>query len=105
MPKYAGILSAFGLALADVIYEKQETVGKSFTPENIPYIDEHLEKLEQHCRAHLQEQQNFSEIQTQVYLHLRYEGTDCALMCQPSETTESEGTSKYGDFLETFIQK
>ena len=28
VPRYAGILSAFGLALADVVYEKQEPAGK-----------------------------------------------------------------------------
>lgn len=32
VPRYAGILSAFGLALADVVYEIQEPAGKELSP-------------------------------------------------------------------------
>ena len=31
VPRYAGILSAYGLALADVVYERQEPAGKELT--------------------------------------------------------------------------
>lgn len=40
VPKYAGILSAVGIFLADVVHEMQEPVGKPFISGNIRHLFE-----------------------------------------------------------------
>ncbi|XP_057652765.1 5-oxoprolinase isoform X1 [Diorhabda carinulata] len=102
--KYAGILSAYGMALADVVHEAQESSALVYSPENFSYFDKRLFALEEQCRAELL-QQGFDEnqITLEPYLHLRYEGTDCALMCGPAKT---ENTSpKHGDFMKSFLDR
>ncbi|KAF4532075.1 hypothetical protein B566_EDAN013405, partial [Ephemera danica] len=82
--KYAGILSAYGMALASVVHEAQEPCAKTYTQENFSYLDERLSALEVECRERLLSQGLTKEqIRTEPFLHLRYEGTDCALMCGP----------------------
>lgn len=51
--------------------------------ENFAFLDERLEILSNKCRQ-LLKGRGFSneDIEIEPYLHLRYEGTDCALMCQ-----------------------
>ena len=40
--KYAGILSAFGMALADVVHEEQEPSALKYTPTSLPDINKRL---------------------------------------------------------------
>lgn len=40
-------------------------------------------------------------IETTPYLHLRYERTDCALMCTPA-VKEGRGKCSHGDFEKAF---
>jgi len=50
-------------------------------------------------------QQGFSDGQlyTEPFLHLRYDGTDCALMCFANN--DRNPTSVLGDFLSGFLSK
>lgn len=41
--KYAGILSAYGMALADVVHEAQEPCAKIYSIENLQYFQDRLE--------------------------------------------------------------
>jgi len=95
--KYAGILSAFGMALADVVHEEQEPTAIKYNSKAMKEITGRINELEQRCRAKL-ESQGFSEqqIKTEAFLHLRYSGTDCALMCNPGDE---------GDFMKTFLSR
>ncbi|XP_033609037.1 5-oxoprolinase isoform X3 [Cryptotermes secundus] len=104
--KYAGILSAYGMALADVVHEAQEPCAKVYEPESFLYLDERLTVLEKQCEVEL-EKQGFKpeHIHTEAYLHLRYEGTDCALMCTANPSSKSETACKHGDFQKTFLQR
>ncbi|XP_042218072.1 5-oxoprolinase-like [Homarus americanus] len=106
--KYAGILSAFGMALADVVHEAQEPCSKSYVPANFSYLDEHLEALEKECVDYLQGQGfSSSNIVCEAYLNLRYQGTDCALMCTVNKdglSTKSDAC-KYGDFKQAFLER
>ena len=44
-----------------------------------------------------------SDIQTTPFLHLRYEKTDCALMCAPDLSVGGgETSSRHGDFEKAF---
>ncbi|XP_071448499.1 5-oxoprolinase [Hetaerina americana] len=105
--RYAGILSAYGMALADVVHEAQEPCAKVYCSESFAYLERRLDALTLACQEELIHQ-GFTKAQiiTEPYLHMRYEGTDCALMCSPFSTQE-KGTScgKYGDFEEMFLRR
>ena len=96
--KYAGILSAFGMALADVVHEEQVPSAYIYSPENLAHINTVVEELQDKCRVALKSQ-GFSaaQINCEPFLHMRYEGTDCALMCS--------GASNNGDFMTTFLDR
>lgn len=103
--RYAGILSAYGMALADVVHEAQEPCAKVYTEETFSYIDDRLGALTSECIDALTKQ-GFakSEILIEPYLHLRYDKTDCALMCTPNR--KSSGCHpKSGDFLSVFLER
>ncbi|KAK9890948.1 hypothetical protein WA026_013289 [Henosepilachna vigintioctopunctata] len=97
--KYAGILSAYGMALADVVHEAQEPSAKTFTREEFFYFEERFEHLKQQARIRLTEQ-GFSEdsIALEPYLHMRYEGTDCAIMIGVDEMS-------FEAFLNGFLRR
>lgn len=106
--KYAGILSAYGMALADVVHEAQEPCSKTYEPENFLYLNSHLEALEKTCVDSLQ-QQGFSSVNIvcEVYLNMRYQGTDCALMCSSVKDGASSKSNacSYGDFKKAFLER
>ncbi|GAB6023455.1 hypothetical protein CHUAL_008235 [Chamberlinius hualienensis] len=103
--RYAGILSAYGMALADVVHEAQEPCASVYSPENFVYIDDRLNFLKAKCVDELVKQGFTSDqIGTELYLHLRYEKTDCALMCSPAPTASHPHPTS-GDFLQTFINR
>ncbi len=54
--RYAGILSAYGMALADVVHEAQEPCALHYSPENFVKIDERISVLTQQCIEELQRQ-------------------------------------------------
>ncbi|XP_017878802.1 5-oxoprolinase isoform X2 [Ceratina calcarata] len=103
--KYAGILSAYGMALADVVEEAQEPSAEVYEQESFARLDERLDVLTKRVRGKLAAQ-GFpdSHIITEPFLHLRYQGTDCALMCTPKSHTQTNST-KHGDFLATFLER
>lgn len=51
--------------------------------------------------------QGFSdnELHTEPFLHLRYDGTDCALMCAASDNDLVNSNSVNRDFLSSFLTK
>nr|CAI5830275.1 unnamed protein product [Callosobruchus analis] len=102
--KYAGILSAYGMALADVVHEAQEPCAKQYASENFSYFDQRLSALEaQSTDALLKQGFDKDHIVLEPYLHMRYDGTDCALMCAPLKGVD-QGT-KHGDFVKPFIER
>ncbi|CEP11182.1 hypothetical protein [Parasitella parasitica] len=78
--RHSSILSAFGLALADVVHEVQEPSSEKLST-GLPRIQARVSHLEKAAVAELLKQ-GFREkdIVTEIYLNLRYDGTDCALM-------------------------
>lgn len=79
---YAGVLSAFGIGLADVRVIREKAVEKILTDVLLPEIQQILASLE------LEAKQEFANgnkgklkaIQVLQKIHLRYEGTDSALI-------------------------
>ncbi|KAJ7338275.1 hypothetical protein JRQ81_011031 [Phrynocephalus forsythii] len=104
--KHSGILSAYGLALADVVHEAQEPCALAYTPEAYAQLDERIAALERACVEALAAQ-GFarSRISTESFLHLRYERTDCALMCSAKDYPATPGTCRSGDFGAAFAAR
>ncbi|KAI9499601.1 Hydantoinase B/oxoprolinase-domain-containing protein [Zychaea mexicana] len=93
--RHSSILSAFGLALADVVHEVQEPSAEILSAESIPGLQQRVDALVKSCTDELAAKQGFavSDISTEVYLNLRYEGTDCALMTlKPAGSWDFEGS-------------
>ncbi|KAL8570454.1 hypothetical protein ACOMHN_034489 [Nucella lapillus] len=104
--RYAGILSAYGMALADVVHEAQEPCAFVYCPDNFSEIDQRLDHLVMECVDRLMEQGFPRErISTQVFLHLRYHGTDCALMVPTDSFPATPASSRHGDFLASFLDR
>ncbi|XP_059611446.1 5-oxoprolinase [Phlebotomus argentipes] len=106
--KYAGILSAYGMALADVVHEAQEPCGVDFRPVTSDILVERLDTLSAQCVQKLKEQGfQDDQIELEPYLHMRYDGTDCALMCSPKKIHSDDNalSQKYGNFYEAFLER
>lgn len=98
------------MALADVVHETQEPCGLALSESNASKIATRLDYLSKQCHDKLAAQ-GFDDdhIVLEPYLHLRYEGTDCALMCTPLPIQGSDERSvmigAYGDFYATFVDR
>ncbi|CDO93383.1 unnamed protein product [Kluyveromyces dobzhanskii CBS 2104] len=82
--RYSSILSAYGMFLADVVEECREPcsyVLDEDSPETMSLIDEKFNRLLSNCTSALKQQGFTNEtIRVELYLNLRYEGTETALM-------------------------
>lgn len=142
------MLSAYGLALADVVEEVQEPCSLQYEAGSYSKLDRRIEELSQRCDqilskqgfsrslsrikshwkaslfAHLvyhylltNMQQNIiviiitwlclysSQISIEVFLHLRYEGTDCALMITAAGHPSNAHSCRSGDFRTAFTKR
>ncbi|KAF7725319.1 hypothetical protein EC973_009658 [Apophysomyces ossiformis] len=98
--RHSSILSAFGLALADVVHETQEPSAEVLSDQTLPKIQQRVAALVKECTDELS-QQGYANIQTEVYLNLRYEGTDCALMTlQPADSWDFQS-----EFVNLYTQE
>ncbi len=79
---YAGVLSAYGMGLADTTATRQLAVEKILTNKRMPEIQVSAKQLQNECNDEL-EQQEIKSLDCQAVwrLHLRYEGSDTALSC------------------------
>ena len=102
--KYSGILSAYGIALADVVEDEQEPCNLLYTEDNFSYIDGRIDTLSQKCIGKL-ENKGFSmvDIEISTFLHLRYTSTDHALMCEANEIAKN--SCKLALYKETFLSR
>ncbi|KAK7941231.1 uncharacterized protein PG986_013618 [Apiospora aurea] len=98
--RYSSVLSAYGMALADVVDERQEPESKVWK-EDKSVIDElktKVEKLKDKSRQALVDQGfSDSEVVFEEYLNMRYRGTESALMI-------IKPTDKDWDFGEAFVK-
>ena len=87
--KYSSVLSAYGMALADVVDERQEPESKVWSESGDVKTDlkKKMADLKERSKAQLKEQ-GFGDdnIYFEEYLNLKYHGTESALMIvKPSE--------------------
>jgi 5-oxoprolinase (ATP-hydrolysing) len=79
--KYSSVLSAYGLALADVVNELQEPAAMFYNSSTHGVLREKLEGLVSRSTDDLVSQAFKPEnIKHELYLNMRYEGSDTALM-------------------------
>lgn len=73
---------------------------------NFHLLDERLDALSAQCRDELKSQ-GFDEdcIGTTPFLHLRYDGTDCALMVSADHHPASDQSCRHGDFKAAFVER
>uniref|UniRef100_A0AAQ5Y3H5 5-oxoprolinase, ATP-hydrolysing n=1 Tax=Amphiprion ocellaris TaxID=80972 RepID=A0AAQ5Y3H5_AMPOC len=106
--KYSGVLSAYGLALADVVEEVQEPCSLQYEQHSFGELDRRVEQLSKRCHDTLCARgftRSDGQITTEVFLHLRYEGTDCALMVTADGYPSNNQSCRAGDFRSAFTKR
>ena len=100
---FAGILSAYGIRLADAVIGEQVHYGNLFTNENMIDINTRLKKLGVQAKEKLNKDGFLDkQIELTPYLNLRFKGTDTALFIPGSKldiggndnTNDNENESK-----------
>ena len=78
---YAGVLSAYGMGLADQTFMREQAVEAPFAADEMAGLEALAARLAQEARAALAAQgAEPEEIEIRHMLHLRYQGTDTALI-------------------------
>ena len=92
--RFAGILSAYGIGLADTVAEKQQPAAEILSDNTLPGLIDTLSSLQQETEQELANQGiSGKAVQSLHYLNLRYQGTDTPMMIeQPSDN----------DFIQAF---
>ena len=92
--KYSSVLSAYGLALAEVVKESQEPVAADYESSQ-ERLQAHFGDMTKAATADMEEQGfRADQVRHEKYLNMRYEGSDTSLMI-----LQPEGSS---DFLSEF---
>jgi 5-oxoprolinase (ATP-hydrolysing) len=94
IPCYSSILSAYGMALADVVVENQEPSAITFSEQVVPEIKARLESLSSKGSQGLVAQ-GFDAASTEheYFLNMRYQGSDTSLMISVSENVSDAGVA------------
>lgn len=108
--RYSSVLSAYGMALADVVDERQEPESKVWTypSSGVDELKSKMDKLKQKSREALQDQGfEEKEIVFEEYLNMRYRGTESALMIvKPTdEEVQAEFDGRDWDFGSAFVKQ
>jgi 5-oxoprolinase (ATP-hydrolysing) len=94
IPRYSSILSAYGMALADVVVENQEPVALTFSEQALGELTARLETLSAKGSKDL-EGQGFSTdlVEHESFLNMRYQGSDTSLMIPKPEKLSEFGAA------------
>lgn len=101
--RLCGILSAYGMGLADVVEEAQEPYSAVYGPDSVIEASRRETILLKQVKSKLQ-QQGFGEasITSETYLNLRYEGTDTAIMVKKPINDDGSGGDYAAEFVKLF---
>ncbi|WVO12915.1 hypothetical protein L204_100523 [Cryptococcus depauperatus] len=93
--KYSSILSAYGLALADRVYELQEPASDTYSSNSKPMLLSRLDKLGERVSKVLVDA-GFSKdkIKLERILNMRFDGSDTALMISDDRNSDYEDEFK-----------
>ncbi|XP_010259955.1 PREDICTED: 5-oxoprolinase [Nelumbo nucifera] len=104
--RLCGILSAYGMGLADVVEESQEPYSAVYGPESVQEASRREAVLLKQVRQKLREQGFRDEdITTETYLNLRYEGTDSEIMVKRPKSSEGSEDDYATEFVKLFKQE
>ena len=83
---YAGVLSAFGMGLADLRLLREQAIEALLSPDVMPQIDAVLDRLQGEGERAMQDQGvSPRQISCKRRLHLRYRGSDTALLVDEAD--------------------
>nr|ATG71135.1 oxoprolinase 1 [Juniperus procera] len=101
--RYCGILSAYGMGLADVVEEAQEPYAAVYGTESLSEVSKRANFLTEQVKEELRLQGFKNEnMNTELYLNLRYEGTDTTMMIKAPR----DGSNDFaGEFVKLFRQE
>lgn len=108
--RYSSVLSAYGMALADVVHESQVPESKTWSDHGdaVTELKSKMEELKEKSSAKLRDQ-GFSKeaIVFEEYLNMRYRGTESALMVvKPGdEETKSDFGGDEWAFGKAFVKQ
>ncbi|KAL3486704.1 Hydantoinase B/oxoprolinase-domain-containing protein [Aspergillus germanicus] len=81
--KFSSILSAYGMALADVVQEAQEPVNETYDETSRSRLETRLSILRNQVKDQLVNQGiQETDIAYEMYLNMRYQGTETSIMVQ-----------------------
>ncbi|MDP2646827.1 MAG: hydantoinase B/oxoprolinase family protein [Desulfobacterales bacterium] len=99
----AGVLSAYGMGLADIRVMREKSVGQTLTPGLLAELEKSLRALTAEAQAEISVQGiSEADVEVQEKVHLRYEGVDACLVVDFSdrarivESFESAHMERYG---------
>ncbi|MBP0017356.1 MAG: hydantoinase B/oxoprolinase family protein [Cyanobacteria bacterium SBLK] len=86
---YAGVLSAYGIGLAEVRILREKSIEAKLASPLISELEQHLSQLISQCQEELkiQEDESIENIIIKQKVHLKYEGTDSALLVEFNDLT------------------
>jgi 5-oxoprolinase (ATP-hydrolysing) len=104
--RHAGILSALGMSLAEIVIDRQEAAADILNQESLPLLHKRLYQLEQSARKEFQKNySSASSITVTRYLNLRFQGTDSPMMIalqddsNPTTLFKTQYQQEYGFLL------
>ena len=98
---FAGVLSAYGMGLADITAMREHSVELPLAAEHIPHCEALLQRLEAETNEELQAQGiRADQIQSIKRAHVRYDGTDSPLIV-PYGSVQDIKTA----FEESYLQR
>ena len=98
--RHSGILSAYGLSLADVVVEKQEPFSGAPVRACVKDAEDVLQRLEDTATSELKEQGFTKEqITCTRYFNCRYAGTDTSIM---TSTPSGSGDGCVAIFIDNY---
>ncbi|KAL2039688.1 hypothetical protein N7G274_007547 [Stereocaulon virgatum] len=108
--RYSSVLSAYGMALADVVDESQVPDSKTWSDEGgvVDELKKTMNELKEKSTAKLKDQGfNDDSIVFEEYLNMRYRGTESALMIVRPSKEEAEKDFKGDDwaFDKAFVKQ
>jgi 5-oxoprolinase (ATP-hydrolysing) len=103
--RFGGVLSAYGLSLADAVQDVSEPTAETFIPDDVPSVKARKDRLdalaEKAVGALLKQGYHREQVRVERYLNMRCEGTDNAIMVLEGESEASSELGEY-DFSEAF---
>ena len=105
---FAGVLSAYGMGLADQSVSKQQAVEKRLSLAELPAILTQMDALCTHAKLEIERQQGEAKpIKLVCRVHVRYDGSDAALVVAFPQDSSLANTVAQGtqlDHLEAAIR-